>query len=97
VSRRRISRKNRARRGASRQYADFTEYANLITKADNWKGVFQMAFDRPESVRESFHRLGPVRLCTMHARPITKTELMLASAEITRLLIAIGDGTDADD
>jgi hypothetical protein len=73
------------------QYADFTEYAGLITKADNWEEVFKGAFGRPESVRESFHRLGPVRLCTMHARPITKTEIMLASAEITRLLIAIGD------
>lgn len=73
------------------QYADFTEYADLITRSDNWKEVFQDAFGRTESVRESFHRLGPVRLCTMHARPITKTELMLACAEITRLLIAIGD------
>jgi hypothetical protein len=78
------------------QYADFTEYADLITKADNWNEVFQEAFDRSESVRESFHRLGPVRLCTMHARPITKTELMLASAEITRLLTAIGDVDDED-
>lgn len=78
------------------QYADFTEYADLITKADNWKEVFHEAFDRPENVRESFHRLGPVRLCTMHARPITKTELMLASAEIARLLITIGDVDDED-
>jgi hypothetical protein len=76
------------------QYADFTEYAGLITKADNWKEVFQETFDRQESVRESFQRLGPVRLCTMHARPITKTELMLASAEITRLLTALGDFDD---
>lgn len=76
------------------QYADFTEYADLITKADNWKEIFQQIFDRPESVRESFHRLGPVRLCTMHARPITKIESILASAEITRLLIAIGDLED---
>ncbi len=62
--------------------------ANL--SLDNWQEVFQEAFDRPESVRESLHRLGPVRLCTMHARAITKTELMLAIAEVTRLLIAIG-------
>ena len=73
------------------QYADFTEYADLITKSDNWKEVFQDTFGRAEGVRESFYRLGPVRLCTMHARPITKTKLMLACAEITRLLIAIGE------
>jgi hypothetical protein len=78
------------------QYADFTEYADLITKADNWDEVFKAAFGRPESVRESFSRLAPVRLCTMHARPLTKTELMLASAEITRLLIAIGEAAEHD-
>lgn len=77
-------------------YADFTEYADLITKTDNWNEVFKNVFGRPESVRESFFRLTPVRLCTMHARPITKTELMLATAEITRLLIAIGEAADED-
>jgi hypothetical protein len=78
------------------QYADFTEYADLITRTDNWDEVFKKVFGRPESVRESFFRLGPVRLCTMHARPITKTELMLATAEITRLLIAIGETEEED-
>jgi hypothetical protein len=61
----------------------------LITKADNWNEVFKGTFLGPESVRESFQRLGPVRLCAMHARPITKAELVLASAEIKRLRIAI--------
>lgn len=79
------------------QYADFTEYADLITKADNWDQVFKTAFLREESVRESLHRLGPVRICTMHGRPITKTELMLATAEITRMLIAIGAPESDDD
>jgi hypothetical protein len=79
------------------QYAGFTEYADLITRADNWDEVFKNVFGRPESVRESFFRLAPVRLCTMHARPITKTELMLATAEITRLLIAIGEAEEEDE
>jgi len=79
------------------EYADFTEYADLITRADNWDEVFKNVFGRTESVRESFFRLAPVRLCTMHARPITKTELMLATAEITRLLIAIGEPEDEDE
>jgi hypothetical protein len=78
------------------QYADFTEYADLITRTDNWDEVFKNVFGRQESVRESFFRLAPVRLCTMHARPITKTELMLATAEITRLLIAIGEAEEED-
>jgi len=77
-------------------YADFTEYPDLITRTDNWDEVFNKVFGRKESIRESFHRLGPVRLCTMHARPITKTEVMLATAEITRLFIAIGESADDD-
>ena len=77
-------------------YADFSEYADLITRTDNWDEVFKSVFGRPESVRESFFRLAPVRLCTMHARPITKTELMLATAEISRLLIAIGEADEED-
>jgi hypothetical protein len=78
------------------QYADFTEYADLITRADNWDEVFKNVFRRQESVRESFFRLAPVRLCTMHARPITKTELLLAAAEITRLRITIGEAEEED-
>jgi len=78
-------------------YADFTEYADLMTKSDNWDEVFKTAFGRPENVRESFHRLAPVRLCTMHARPITKTEFVLAWAEITRLLSALGVPVEEDD
>lgn len=78
------------------QYADFTEYADLITRTDNWDEVFKTVFGRPESIRESFFRLAPVRVCTMHARPITKTELMLATAEATRLLMAIGEAEEVD-
>jgi len=78
-------------------YIDFREYADLITKADNWREVFKDTFQREENVREAFARLGPVRVCTMHARAITKTEFTLAAAEITRLLIAIGVSFDGED
>lgn len=78
-------------------YIDFREYADLITKADNWREVFKDVFQREENVREAFARLGPVRVCTMHARAITKTEFMLAASEITRLLIAIGVSVDEED
>ncbi len=78
-------------------YADFTEYAGLITKADNWNEVFEQVFQRKENIRESFFRLMPVRVCTMHARPITKTEQILANAEVTRILRAIGEFVEDDD
>ena len=51
-------------------YADFTDYELVICKRDNWKEVFCEYFGRPENIRESFQRLHPVRLDTMHARPI---------------------------
>lgn len=78
-------------------YIDFREYADLITKTDNWREVFKDIFQREENVREAFARLGPVRVCTMHARVITKTEFTLAAAEITRLLIAIGVPIEEDE
>lgn len=33
-----------------------------------WNAVFKPVFGRPEDVRESFQRLFPVRIATMHAR-----------------------------
>jgi hypothetical protein len=53
------------------EYADFTDYAAVICRADNWREVFSTFFNRPESVRESFQRLHPIRLDAMHARLIT--------------------------
>jgi hypothetical protein len=78
-------------------YIDFREYADLITKGDNWREIFKDTFQREENVREIFARLAPVRLCTMHARTITKMDFMLAAAEINRLLISLGVADDEED
>jgi hypothetical protein len=67
-------------------YADFTDYALLICRSDNWREVFPMFFGRPESVRESFQRLYPIRLDTMHARPITQDDELLLYVETRRLV-----------
>jgi hypothetical protein len=73
-------------------YADFTDYALLICRSDNWREVFAMFFGRPESVRESFQRLYPIRLDTMHARPITQDDELLLYVETRRLVkILLGD------
>jgi hypothetical protein len=48
--------------------ADFSDYIQIIEQRDNWKQVFRRVFHRPEDVKESFYRLSPVRICTMHAR-----------------------------
>jgi hypothetical protein len=71
------------------EYADFTDYVPLICRADNWREVFGPFFNRPESVRESFQRLHPIRLDTMHARLITQDDELLLHVEVKRLVKVI--------
>jgi hypothetical protein len=68
------------------EYADFTDYKAIIERADNWTKVFQPIFGRKEDVRESFQRLFPVRIATMHARIITLDDDLILRAETTRVL-----------
>ena len=71
------------------EVADFTDYEKIICKKQHWQEVFQPRFRRQESVRESFQRLYPIRLATMHARFVTKEDELYVVAEATRLLRAI--------
>ena len=71
------------------EYADFTDYAPVICRSDNWREVFAPFFNRPESVRESFQRLHPIRLDTMHARLITQDDELLLHVEVKRLVKVI--------
>ena len=71
-------------------YADFTDYVTIITQNDNWTAVFKSVFGRRELVRESFQRLYPIRLCTMHARIITQDDELYLHVETMRILKAIG-------
>jgi hypothetical protein len=70
-------------------YADFTDYEAVICRLDNWREVFAPFFIRRESVRESFQRLHPIRLDTMHARLVTQDDELLLRVEIMRLVKAI--------
>ena len=70
-------------------YADFTDYIDIICKKDNWKSVFERFFKRKSNIQESFTRLYPVRLSTMHSRVIIPEDLLLAHAEVRRILRAI--------
>jgi hypothetical protein len=70
-------------------YADFTDYVPIITRKDNWETLFRQVFQRAEFVRESFQRLYPIRICTMHARLITQDDELYLYVEIKRLLAAI--------
>lgn len=71
-------------------YADFSDYAPIIMRADNWRDVFAPIFKRKESVNEAFQRIYPIRICTMHARIITQDDQLYLYVETKRLLTAIG-------
>ncbi len=71
-------------------YADFSDYVPIITQKNNWKEVFEPVFRRPTFVQESFQRLYPIRICTMHARMITQDDEIYLYVEIKRVLSAIG-------
>ncbi|CAE6846310.1 hypothetical protein R75461_07259 [Paraburkholderia nemoris] len=71
-------------------YADFTDYRAIIERKDNWNAVFKTVFGRAEDMRESFQRLFPVRIATMHARLINQDDELLLLVETKRLLRAIG-------
>ena len=71
-------------------YADFSDYATIICRNDNWREVFAKVFKNKASTQESLHRLYPIRLCTMHARVITQDDELYLHAETKRILKAIG-------
>jgi hypothetical protein len=70
-------------------YADFSDYSQLITQKNNWSEVFQPFFKRSSSVQESFQRLHPIRICTMHSRMITQDDELYLFVEVKRILSAI--------
>jgi hypothetical protein len=70
-------------------YADFTDYEKIICMTGNWNGAFKSVFRRAEFVRESFQRLYPIRLCTMHARLITADDELYLFVEVKRFLKVI--------
>ncbi len=72
-------------------YADFTDYELIICRRDNWKEVFSNFFVRPENVRETFQRLHPLRIDTMHARLITQDDELFLFVEVKRIMKVIGE------
>ena len=70
-------------------YADFADYAIIITRKDNWRDLFKEFFSNKNSVQESFRRLYPIRLATMHARLITQDDELYLYVETKRILSVI--------
>jgi hypothetical protein len=70
-------------------YAEFGDYVQIITRADNWDAVFKGVFVRTASVIESFQRLYPLRNDTMHSRIISQDDELFLLAETRRIQRAI--------
>jgi len=92
VKKREVARANGEREHPLIAYADFSDYAPIITQRNNWSDVFKPIFGRQTSVQESLQRLYPIRICTMHARMITQDDEIYLHVETRRILIAIGAG-----
>ncbi len=73
-------------------YADFTDYIKIIERRDNWNKVFKPVFGRLDDVRESFVRLFPIRIVTMHSRWVSLDDELLLRVEARRMLRAIRRG-----
>lgn len=72
------------------EYADFTDYALIVLRKDNWAQVFRHIFGRREAdVRESLQRLQPARVTAYHNRPLGRDDYLVAAVELRRLLLAV--------
>jgi hypothetical protein len=67
-------------------YADFTDYLGIIVQRDNWRDAFQSVFGNQKDTEVSFERLQPLRVATMHNRPLTGADGAVLATEVCRLL-----------
>lgn len=71
-------------------YADFTDYAKLVRRKDNWKDLFSAVFRDEEELGVAFRRIEKIRIVAMHNRTVTKSDLLTLGLETTLILSAIG-------
>jgi hypothetical protein len=67
-------------------YADFSDYLGIIVQRSNWREVFQSIFGNQKDTEVSFERLQPLRIETMHNRPLTRADAAVLATEVHRLL-----------
>jgi ATP-dependent Lon protease len=73
------------------QYLDFSDYAKIIMRRDNWREVFQNIFDKPEILTTKLKELEPIRNSLRHGRRLTeeqKEKLKLYSQDVMRKILA---------
>ena len=70
-------------------YANFTDYIDIICQRNNWGEIFEPVFRDSSDIRVSLQRIHTIRIPTMHARLITKADILLLTVESHRILKAI--------
>jgi hypothetical protein len=68
------------------EYADFTEYEQIITGEAAWLAGFGAMFVYKEEVKVVFQRLAPARIAVMHSRDLVHEDLIILFAECSRLI-----------
>ena len=71
-------------------YADFMDLSDVIVRSGNWREAFQAIFRNKDDFQVSMHRLHPVRNGLAHARPLSRTEILVLVNEATRIFRALG-------
>jgi len=56
-------------------YVDFTDYAKIITRSDNWEDVFKYIFHDKNAIAVKLRELEPVRNSISHTRNLTKDDV----------------------
>jgi len=55
-------------------YVDFTDYAKIITRRDNWNEIFAKIFHNKETLEAKLKELEPIRNSIMHSRNLTSKQ-----------------------
>jgi HEPN superfamily Swt1-like protein len=71
-------------------YADFMELLDVISEGNNWNDAFHKFFVSKDDFAASMRRLGPIRNCIGHNRPLVRADQVTLFAEAYRILGAIG-------
>lgn len=56
-------------------YIDFTDYAKIITRRDNWNNVFRDVFHNREELLSKLKELEPIRNAIMHSRNLNSKQI----------------------
>jgi hypothetical protein len=70
-------------------YIDFSDYARILLRRDNWRDCFRKAFKNQTQLQASLERLEPIRNTIAHNRALTPDQKMTLSIEKKFILSCI--------